>query len=492
MVLVFNLIPALPLDGGRVLRAVLWARQGDFLGATRTAAAIGRGFGQVLIALGVLSVLVGGTIGGLWLVFIGWFLLGAADAERVGAETHEALSGIRVRDVMVASPVSVDPDLPLDRFMEDDFFPNRYVAYPVLEDGRPVGLISFRSVLALARTRWPRRRVRDVMAPLDRLPTLSPDEPLETAVEQLSHDGVEPEPRPQRRPARRAPLDHRCGPRDRGRASPVRAGSAGYGGSSLVTTPDPAPPPATPPPGATPPPPATPPPARPGSSWTGGRVVGLIFISIAGLVGVALLLGGLALLGAQAFARDSDGFFTSSDKRLQSPGFAISTGQIDLGIDPASWAPNDVLGTLRIRAESTGARPLFLGIARNRDVNRYLARVGHTELTGFSHGDPRYEQHHGRAPPKRPGAEDFWVARSQGPGEREVSWDVQSGTWSIVVMNATGARGVSVEASAGVKLDWLVWVGVGLAVVGLILTLATVLLAMAVSRRAERDRRAAG
>jgi Zn-dependent protease/CBS domain-containing protein len=185
-VLVFNLMPALPLDGGRVLRSVLWARKGDFLEATRSAALIARGFAQFLIAFGALTVVLGGTIGGLWLVFIGWFLLAAAEAERVAAETHEALGAIRVEDVMVRSPVCVDPELALDEFMEQFFFPHRHVAYPVLERGRPVGLISFRSVLALPRESWSGRRVRDVTVPLDRLPVLSPSTPLEPAIEQLS------------------------------------------------------------------------------------------------------------------------------------------------------------------------------------------------------------------------------------------------------------------------------------------------------------------
>ena len=107
VLLVFNLVPALPLDGGRVLRSALWARKRDFLAATRTAAAFGRGFGQVLIAFGVLAVLLGGAVGGLWFVFIGWFLLAAAEAEGSGAETQAALSGLRVGEVMVSEPVTV-------------------------------------------------------------------------------------------------------------------------------------------------------------------------------------------------------------------------------------------------------------------------------------------------------------------------------------------------------------------------------------------------
>lgn len=182
----FNMIPALPLDGGRVLRSALWARKGDFLAATRTAAAIGQGFSQLLIAFGVVAVLLGGAIAGLWLVFIGWFLLAAAEAERVGAETHRALSGVRVSDVMVGEPVSVDPDTWLSEFMRNCFFRHRHVAYPVMEGDRPVGLISFRSVLDVPDEAWSSRRVRDAMVPLDRLPTLSPETPLESAIERLA------------------------------------------------------------------------------------------------------------------------------------------------------------------------------------------------------------------------------------------------------------------------------------------------------------------
>lgn len=186
MLLAFNMLPALPLDGGRVLRSALWARKRDFLAATRTAAALGRGFGQALIALGVLAVLLGGGLGGLWLVFIGWFLLAAAEAELAGAETHEALSGLSVGEVMATKPVTVGPKDSLDDFMQRCFLPHRHVAYPVVDGGRPVGLISFRSVLALPNASWPETRVAEVMAPLERLPTLSPEMPLESAVQRLT------------------------------------------------------------------------------------------------------------------------------------------------------------------------------------------------------------------------------------------------------------------------------------------------------------------
>jgi Zn-dependent protease/CBS domain-containing protein len=191
VLLVFNMIPALPLDGGRVLRSALWARKDDYLAATRSAAAIGQAFGRLLIAFGVVLVLFGGSIGGLWLVFIGWFLLAAAEAERVAAETHKALSGITVGDVMVAEPVVVDRELPVDRFMEETFFPNRHVAYPVVSDGRPVGLVSFRAALEPQDQGRVARRVGDVMTPRDRLPAMSSEMPLEAAVDALYRDELQ-------------------------------------------------------------------------------------------------------------------------------------------------------------------------------------------------------------------------------------------------------------------------------------------------------------
>ena len=185
VLLVFNMAPALPLDGGRVLRSALWARKHDFLAATRTAAAWGRGFGQVLIAFGVLTTLLGGGLGGLWLVFIGWFLLAAAEAERAGAETHVALSGISVADAMVADPVTVDSELGIEEFIERCFLRHRYVAYPVLAGSRPVGLISFRSALATPPKRRAESRVRDAMTPLADLPALGPGTSLEDAMAEL-------------------------------------------------------------------------------------------------------------------------------------------------------------------------------------------------------------------------------------------------------------------------------------------------------------------
>jgi Zn-dependent protease/CBS domain-containing protein len=186
ILLLFNLLPALPLDGGRVLRSALWQARGDLRWATAIAAAVGRGFGFLFIAAGILMFIVEGSFSGAWLAFIGWFLLQAATAEARYVATEQALGGLRVRDLMVREPVTVDADLSLGQFMDDVAWSRRYTTYPVLEGGRPIGLLAFRSVAAVPRNEWDERRVRDAMIGREDVPVLSEDEAAIDALADLS------------------------------------------------------------------------------------------------------------------------------------------------------------------------------------------------------------------------------------------------------------------------------------------------------------------
>jgi Zn-dependent protease/CBS domain-containing protein len=181
--LVFNLIPALPLDGGRVLRAALWQLRGDLRWATRIATDIGRGFGYLFIGLGVAMFIFQGSFSGAWLAFIGWFLLQAAIAEARYIATAAALDGLRVRDLMVRDPVTVDADLTVGRFMDEVAWSRRFTTYPVVDAGRPIGLLAFSSVAAVPRSEWDTLRVRDAMIPLGSVPLLAEDT---TAVDALT------------------------------------------------------------------------------------------------------------------------------------------------------------------------------------------------------------------------------------------------------------------------------------------------------------------
>ena len=190
ILLAFNLLPALPLDGGRVLQAALWYARGDLGWATRTAATAGRGFGFLFIALGLGMLIFEGSFSGAWLAFIGWFLLQAATAEARYIATEKALEGVRVRDLMIEEPVTVSADMSLGQFMDKVAGSQRYTTYPVIDDGRPIGLLALRSVVGVPRHQWATRRVRDVMVGRDYVPLLADDEPAIDALAELSENKV--------------------------------------------------------------------------------------------------------------------------------------------------------------------------------------------------------------------------------------------------------------------------------------------------------------
>ena len=214
-------------------------------------------------------------------------------------------------------------------------------------------------------------------------------------------------------------------------------------------------------------------------------MIGMVFASIGGLIGLALLAGGIAVLVAYAFGRDDDGYFNSDRKQLDSATFAITTEDIDLGVDEVDWAPDKVLGDVRIQVESD--KPVFVGIGSDDDVDRYLGGVSHDELIDFHGDDPELDLHQGRAPRSPPGEQGFWVAETEGSGEQALTWDAEFGRWTAVVMNADAARGIDVEADAGVKLDWAIWAGLGMFVVGLLMTAGAVVVILLIGRRAGRD-----
>ena len=226
-------------------------------------------------------------------------------------------------------------------------------------------------------------------------------------------------------------------------------------------------------------------PDRPRSNWTASRVLGLVFASIGGLIGLALLLGGIAVLAAYATERDDDGYFTSDGKRLRSATYAITTQDIDLGVDEVGWAPDAVLGNVRIQVE--GDRPVFVGIGPDDEVDRYLANVAHDELLDVDGDDAELEPRQGGAPRTPPGDRAFWVAKAEGAGSQALTWDAEFGRWTAVVMNADAARGIDVQADVGVKLGWAIWAGLGLVAVGLLMSAGAVVVILLVGRRASRD-----
>ena len=225
--------------------------------------------------------------------------------------------------------------------------------------------------------------------------------------------------------------------------------------------------------------------ARPRPKRTASRVIGIVFASIGGPIGLALLVGGIAVLAAYAFGRDDDGYFNSDRHRLESATYAIITEDIDLGADEGNWAPDKILGNVRVQVDS--AKPVFVGIGSDDDVDRYLGDVAYDELIDFDGDDPEFDLHEGGAPGAPPGGQDFWVAQSEGSGEQALTWDAEFGRWTAVVMNADAARGIDVEADAGVKLDWAIWAGLRMFVLGLLMTAGAVIVILLIGRRESRN-----
>jgi Zn-dependent protease len=145
VILVFNLLPAFPLDGGRVARALIWGRIGDLSRATAIAASIGRGFGYAMIGLGLLAT-VGGLLSGIWLALIGLFIIFAAKAEEGGLRVRTAFVGRAAGRLMSFPAITVRSDASVEETIEDFFLRYRYSAFPVLDGGRPVGLLELGAV----------------------------------------------------------------------------------------------------------------------------------------------------------------------------------------------------------------------------------------------------------------------------------------------------------------------------------------------------------
>jgi len=186
----FNLVPGFPLDGGRLLRAILWAWKGDLQQATRVAGAIGAGFAYTLMLLGVLSVAGGNPVGGMYYLFIGVFLKQAADAGIQQVAWRRALQGITVGDVMAREVVTVDPDLTLASLADDLFWRHRFTSFPVVEGGRVVGIVTLQHLRGYPRERWGDVRVREAMLPFSPELQAGPREAVLDAFARLQQNPV--------------------------------------------------------------------------------------------------------------------------------------------------------------------------------------------------------------------------------------------------------------------------------------------------------------
>jgi hypothetical protein len=219
-----------------------------------------------------------------------------------------------------------------------------------------------------------------------------------------------------------------------------------------------------------------------------GRVLLVVLGSVVALVSAGLLAGGGALLAANEWARDADGYFTAGPERLDTSTHALVSEGLDIAEDVPDWVLGDRgIADLRLRARPNEAgRELFVGVGPQEDVDAYLADVEHDVVTDLHFGpfDVEYTRVPGTRAPGAPAGRAFWVARANGAGAQTLTWDVDTGSWTIVVMNADGSPGVDVDLSVGVKVGFLEELAAALLVAGALgLALGIVLIWLALRRR---------
>jgi Zn-dependent protease/predicted transcriptional regulator len=185
----FNMLPAFPLDGGRVLRSILWFAKGNIRWATRVASAIGSGFGMFLIVIGLLSFISGGFITGIWYFLIGMFIRGAALTSYRQVLIRNALSGETIADFMQTDPVTVPPTTSIRDLVDDYFYKYHYKMFPVSTDGALAGCITSNEVKNIPREQWNTLLVQDVLVPCSVDTTVAPNTDAMKALSLMNKTG---------------------------------------------------------------------------------------------------------------------------------------------------------------------------------------------------------------------------------------------------------------------------------------------------------------
>jgi len=188
---IFNLIPGFPLDGGRILRAFLWWKTGSLTRATKVAADFGKGFALAIMILGGLQIFAGALINGLWFLFIGMFLRGMSIQGYEELVIRKSLEGVHVSEVMVREVVSVPPDLSITQLVHDYFLHYAFRGFPVVDNGRVLGVVSVTGVRQIPLEQQDARRVADIMVPLREELLIPGDASLAEALVKMSREEQE-------------------------------------------------------------------------------------------------------------------------------------------------------------------------------------------------------------------------------------------------------------------------------------------------------------
>jgi hypothetical protein len=210
------------------------------------------------------------------------------------------------------------------------------------------------------------------------------------------------------------------------------------------------------------------------SSTRHSRGLPIAGAAILALVSTVLLaVGALSLWGNAQ--RDGDGYISTDREHVSTTAYALASDDLDINDDGPDWLlDGEDLGTVRLGVQPRDGKPVFIGVARTSDVERYLSGTAYTTVADFDTSPFRadYDDHAGTGTPVPPAERAIWDASVQGDGNQRLDWDVKAGNWSVVMMNADGSRGVDTTVTAGAKLSFLQplgWASIG---GGLVLMLA--------------------
>jgi len=214
---------------------------------------------------------------------------------------------------------------------------------------------------------------------------------------------------------------------------------------------------------------------RADSGLGAGKIILIVLGAVSLLFGLALAAGGGVVLFAQSAFRDAQGFFVSGPHTFTSDGYAVTSQRLDLGVNPERGAFQiGGIFTLRLRVVGQSTKPVFVGVGPSGDVDAYLARSAHDEVTDVRMRPFRatYRPAPGAAPPGSPGSQRFWARTATGTGEQTLTWQPRSGRWTLVLMNADGSRDVAARMSIGVRVRFLTWIAIGLLIAALLAFIA--------------------
>ncbi len=217
------------------------------------------------------------------------------------------------------------------------------------------------------------------------------------------------------------------------------------------------------------------------------KIVSIVFGALFVLIGLALLVPGIVLLGAYGALKDDAGFLQTSTRAVETDGYALVSPHIELNIGPNGWQwlPKGSRLGFRILASSSSSQAVFVGIGPSDKVAEYLKGVAHDEITEYrwTSSSVKYRRLDGGAPSSRPSAQTFWVASQEGPGQQDLRWDMLDGDWTAVIMNADASAPVAANMSLGARLGILLPIGIGMTVVGVVLLAVGILLIVLGVRR---------